>query len=368
MPECVTFGGLSRGRSNNFDVIRFTLALLVILTHSYGSLLGTSAAEPLLAATRGQLGFGDLAVDFFFVISGFLITASWINGDGLLSFLSKRVRRIYPGIAVAILLCLVVVAPLGAERPAEYLHQLSSVTFLRSILQLQIPQQSGIFAGQANPGILDLSLWTIRYEFLCYLMVAGFGLLGLLGRRPVVAAAFVLALGLYVWQTYAGGLPMLDWRVLPVLGRMQPWPRFLAFYAAGMVFYLYRDSIPYRSSLAWISAGMLALSLRTGLAFTLPLFGAYLLLYAAFHRTVRLYSFARYGDFSYGLYIYAFPVQQLLIHYFQPALTPLRLFLTASVITLLLAAASWHVIEAPCLRLGRLRRNPLQPGVLSPVV
>ena len=368
MPECVTFGRLSRGRSNNFDVIRFTLALLVIVTHSYGSLLGPSAAEPLLAATRGQLGFGDLAVDFFFVISGFLITASWINGQGLLSFLSKRVLRIYPAIAVAILLCLVVVAPLGAERPAEYLRQLSPLTFLHSLLQLQIPQQSGIFVSQAYPGILDLSLWTIRYEFLCYLMVAAFGVFRLLDRRTVVAAAFVLALGLYVWQTYAGGLPMLDWRVLPVLGRMQPWPRFLSFYTAGMVFYLYRDSIPYRNSLAWISAGLLALSLRTGLAFMLPLCGVYLLLYAAFHPGARLYSFARYGDFSYGLYIYACPVQQLLIHYFQPQLTPLRLFLAATPITLLLAAASWHAIEAPCLRLGRLRRDPLQRGVLHPAV
>jgi peptidoglycan/LPS O-acetylase OafA/YrhL len=361
----------SRGRSNNFDILRFALALLVIVTHSYGLLLGPSAREPLTVVTRGQLGFGDLAVDCFFVISGFLITASWSNGDGLLSFLSKRVRRIYPGIAVAILFCLLVVAPLGAVRPAEYLRHLSPLTVFSSVLtslaQLQIPQQPGVFQGQAYAGILDLSLWTIRYECLCYVMVAVLGVLGLLQRRLAMAALFALALGLYLWQTFAGGLPMLDWRVLPILGRLQPWPRFLVFYTAGMVFYLYRDRIPRRRSLAWTSAALLLLSLPAGLAATLPICGSYLLLYAAFQQPARFRSFARHGDFSYGLYIYACPVQQLLIHYFQPELTPLLLFLAATPITLVLAAASWHWIEAPCLRLGRLR-DPRRTPILAPAI
>jgi len=353
----LTFERLSEGRSNNFDILRLALAVLVVLNHSYGLLLGPSAPEPMVVLTRGQVGFGDLAVDFFFVISGFLITASWINSRSLPRFLSKRIARIYPGIAVAILFCLIVVAPLGANHPAEYLHGLSPMTYLRSLAELSIPGQSEVFSNQAYPGILNLPLWTIRYEFLCYLMVAGFGLAGFLRKPFIILLFFLAALTAYSWQSLAGGLPMLDWRIYPILGRMQAWPRFLTFYIAGMVCYLYRGGIPLRRSYLWISAAAVALSIRTGLALTLPVLGTYLLMCAASNQAIRFPSFGKRGDFSYGMYIYACPVQQLLIRYFQPHLTPLTLFLFSLIITLPLAAASWRFIESPCLRLIQTRRK-----------
>jgi peptidoglycan/LPS O-acetylase OafA/YrhL len=338
-------------RSNNFDLLRLALAALVVLNHSYGLLYGPSAREPLVRLTRGQLGFGDLAVDGFFVISGFLITASWINTADLFRFISKRMARIYPGIAVAILFCLLVAAPLGADHPIEYLRGLNPVTYLRSLAQLQIPEQNGVFSNQAYPGILNLPLWTIRYECLCYLMVAALGLAGFLKKPKVILLLFAAAWMAYGWQSLAGGLPMLDWRHYPILGRMQPWPRFLAFYFAGMVFSLYRARIPLRTSYLWISAALVMLSLRTGLALTLPVFGAYLLMCAAFSPVIRFPSFGKRGDFSYGTYIYACPAQQLLIHYLQPHLTPASLFFLSLMVTLPLAAASWHLVESPCLRL-----------------
>ena len=100
-------------RNNNFDLLRLALAILVIFSHSYQLVTGGETAEPLHAATRGQLSSGLLAVGWFFAISGYLITQSWENSRTLWSYLKKRVYRIYPGFIVA----MAVAAP-GWSRPS----------------------------------------------------------------------------------------------------------------------------------------------------------------------------------------------------------------------------------------------------------
>src|SRR5262249_6573708 len=92
-------------RRNNFDAIRFTLALLVIVSHAWVIPFGGAQADPLYQLTRGQMDFGALAVNAFFVISGYLITMSWLNSRGPGHFLRKRALRIYPAFIVASLAC-----------------------------------------------------------------------------------------------------------------------------------------------------------------------------------------------------------------------------------------------------------------------
>src|SRR5262245_4236733 len=102
---------------NNFDVIRFALAGLVVFSHSFALLSGTDATEPLHRLTRGQIASGELAVDGVFILSGFLVTHSWSRTPALGKFFSKRVSRIYPGYAVITLLTALFLVPVACRVP-----------------------------------------------------------------------------------------------------------------------------------------------------------------------------------------------------------------------------------------------------------
>jgi peptidoglycan/LPS O-acetylase OafA/YrhL len=131
-------------RHNNIDALRLILAVLVIFSHSYVLGTGSEAAEPLLRATRGQLTLGALAVDWFFVLSGFLIAQSWERIRALGPFLVKRARRIYPGFIVAVAVCSWVVVPLA--RPTADTFTLSHlVDFLWTVPRLLTPAYFGAF-------------------------------------------------------------------------------------------------------------------------------------------------------------------------------------------------------------------------------
>ncbi|RYD96627.1 MAG: acyltransferase, partial [Sphingomonadales bacterium] len=97
--------------SNNFDFIRLMMALLVVLSHSYALALGSEAREPLSIATNGHYNSGNIGVWVFFIVSGFLIAHSWERSASLPAYLSKRVRRIYPGYLAATAVCAFVVTP-----------------------------------------------------------------------------------------------------------------------------------------------------------------------------------------------------------------------------------------------------------------
>ena len=352
-PPPVTLGQVSEGRRNNLDFLRFALATLVVLAHSFG-LPGYAAHEPITLLTRGQYNGGPLAVDFFFIISGFLVTASWMHSRNPGDYLKRRCLRIYPGFLVVTLLCAFVVGPLGADSIAAYWHQFHPPRFFFNIAQLQFvlpPVFTHLKFASANG-----SLWTIRNEFLCYLMVAAFGLIGLYRYRGAILALFAGMLAAYIWQQY-GHQGLFAGRELRVIGSIDMWPHYLAQYLAGMCFYLFRDRIPYSRSLLGLSLVVLAFSafwLNT-LQIVMPLFGAYALFYFAFNRAIPLQDFSRKGDFSYGIYLYAFPIQQLLLLYIAPRMAPPLLFLMAYPLTLGAAILSWYGVEQPFLRLKRTR-------------
>ncbi len=346
-----------RGRENNFDALRVGLALVVILSHSYPLLQGSNAAEPIYRATGGQRTAGEVAVDGFFLISGYLITMSWQRSRGLLDYLKKRVLRIYPGFLVAVLFSSLVAAPALAPSRAEYWGRFDAGRFLIDAFNL---------VGASAPGIsINGSLWSIRPEFLCYLGVAALGCFGLLRRRPLVLLATLGCTALYAGQILLH-LRMPGSRLTWLWCYPDFWPRLAACYLAGTGFHLYADRVVHSGRLAILSAAALsaAASLPRLQAFPLliPYLGGYLLFYLAYLPAGRLKDIARRGDLTYGLYLYAYPIQLLLIHRFGPRLTPTRLSAIAVPLTAAIAALSWYLVERPCLRLKRPRVTPIPVG------
>ena len=180
------------------------------------------------------------------------------------------------------------------------------------------------------------------YELSCYLLVAVFGLCGLIKERRAVLAAFTA-----IW--FFGNLyhhPI----IAPYFSDVSALPRLLTYFAAGVTFYLYRDRLPFSRKMLIICILLLALTIRQGLVWTLPVCGAYALFYFVFHPKWRWPDFAKHGDLSYGVYLYAFPIQQLLVHYAGNSLNPFTLFVAALPITCVAAMASWRFVESPFLQ------------------
>jgi peptidoglycan/LPS O-acetylase OafA/YrhL len=339
---------LVHGRANNFTLLRFVAASLVLYAHCYPLALGKGAGhhDPLSLWLIPRLGTGlaGLAVDAFFVASGFLITASYANRAHLASFIEARVLRIYPALWVALFFTAVVVAGSATTLPAgEYFshpkfwgYVVGTGTLLN--LQFHLP---GVFADLPWPQGVNGSLWTLPIELTLYALVGAAGWLGLLHQRAAANLLFVIGLLLYLRA------PQLT----ETAQQLKVADLMLCFGLGGFLF-VNREQIP---------MGFVPMSALLALAWALRAtpYGklaalvalAYGLLLFAYHPLLRLPSLDRWGDFSYGLYIYAFPVQQGLVWLHGGQVTPLGLFFQAFPITFGLAVASWFLVERPALRL-----------------
>jgi peptidoglycan/LPS O-acetylase OafA/YrhL len=337
-------------RENNIDFIRFFLALVVVFSHSFLLSTGSNNREPFMILTRGEYSLGSVAVDSFFILSGFLVTKSFLSSRSVFKYMTNRIRRIYPGFVVAMLFCVVVVVPLsGAILPHGSLT--TFLGFLFSTLRLQEFGYEHAFASNPWPGSIDGPAWTIPYEFWCYIGIALLGVMGFLAKPKLVQMFFWGALGVALtfqitgWHSGGGFIGK-------VLGVPPMWARFLPMYLSGTAFFLYRGHIKHRPT--WALAALTCLALATLIphawSICFPLAGCYLLLWFAYKPIQFLAHFGRIGDFSYGIYLYAWPVEQLVTRYVGMELNPLTLFSLACPITFVLAGLSWFLVERSCLR------------------
>ncbi len=327
------------GKRNNLDFIRFVAASGVILSHAFPLGEGTGTREPLEDFTRGQLTLGRLCVAVFLVISGLLITQSYERSPDLARYTWARVLRIFPGLAVALLASAFVLGPALTELPlGAYLRAPETYLYLWRNLTLYAPQWElpGVFSGNAFPKAVNGSLWTLVYEVGFYLLVAVLGAAGLLRR----------------WVALAGWVAAAVVPFVPYVGpRLNFWPELYLSFGGGLALYLLRDRVRMSPWVALGCVGALVLTARMGVGFRYAVgsCGTYLVLYLAFLPS-RLADFARYGDFSYGVYIYAFPVQQLVTFVLGGRVD---WWVNASVsfpVVVGLAALSWHWVEKPALR------------------
>lgn len=335
--------------SNSVGVLRLVFAGCVLLSHSW-DLLGRPANEPLAHFTNQGISFGSLGVDGFFIISGYLITKSWQTSRSSGDYLARRVLRIYPGFLVATVFCYLVVVPLGSSSGLYGLGRIPVLDGAIYALLLSAPPQiSGVLGDVPVRGQIDGSMWTILIEFGCYLAILALGRVGLLRRAWPVLAILVGVVGL-AWLVSVGATP--------------PNSSYRLFedFAIGSAFFLCRSRIP-RSVPIALGSGLLFLGLTfahgqlpAALQAAVPFAEAYLVFSVAAISVPLVEAFQRLGDFSYGIYLYAFPVQQLCLHFAGPSVPPLVVFVAGVVGTIPLAVASWYLVEQPALRLSRSRR------------
>jgi peptidoglycan/LPS O-acetylase OafA/YrhL len=337
----------SKPAGNNFDLIRFAFASLVIFSHAYPLATGTEVDEPLMRLSRGQMTLGTLAVDCFFIISGFLISQSWTHKPRVRSYLAKRVRRIYPGFLVASALCAFVLAPLFAGNAAgPVITPAFAMDFVLHALRLLFLQPAPAFPDNPAAGPINGSLWSIPFEFWCYIGLMAVGMIGLLKRPGWLAWALagLIAISFVVdWYDLKIGGKFLG----VVFGYPVFWARLLPYFVVGMLFHGLADRVRFTSRGAIVAAVVLLIGCRVpyALILVLPLGAAYLILWLAFIPTKHLKNFARRGDCSYGIYLYAFPIEQLIVHA-TGIHEPWLLFALAWPASVLAGFLSWHLVES----------------------
>nr|WP_295972281.1 acyltransferase [uncultured Bacillus sp.] len=321
-------------RKNNLDFIRFVAATCVIFSHAYPLTTGNNASEAFAVFSKGQMTLGELAVSIFFVISGFLITQSYDRSKDPIYYFKARVLRIFPGLIFCVFLTILLLGPIFTELSVkDYFKNRETFDYLKTItlywIQYDLP---GVFQTNVWPVAVNGSLWTLWYEFFFYIVVAALGVVRLLDKR-VVLVGFILASALYFLGI--GGL----------------YTDLFRYFGAGMVVYLFRKHIKMNGWMAIISLIILMITVKMGyFVYAFTIFGTYLIFYFAFDTRVKLQNFGKYGDFSYGIYIYAFPIQQIMSYLFHNQLTHWENFLLAFPFTLLFAIISWYLVEKRALK------------------
>ena len=209
----------------------------------------------------------------------------------------------------------------------------------------------GVFAGTPYP-VLNGSMWTIAYEFRCYLLVLAMGFAGLLSKRIILVALTAGALAFSATHPQISGW-LAWWGLTPLLGDLETDIRFAAIFGCGALFYLYGDRIRYDWRPAMLAVcGLVVLMLSSRLAeAALAILGGYVLFWFAFNvKSPRLAKVGRKVDISYGVYLYAWPVQKLLI-WLDPQTSPWLVFMETTAIAGCLAFGSWWLVEKPFLNL-----------------
>ncbi len=348
-------GDLTGGRARGMDVLRLGAATLVIVTHSYAL---TNNAEPLRRFDGPE--FGDLAVAIFFAISGFLVTASWASDPRPHSFVLRRGLRILPGLWVVLFLSTFVMGIVVTELPVtSYLTSISTWRYPleRALVFSTYADLPGVFTTNPYGPAVNGSLWTLPVEVAAYGATLLLGVTGVLGRRR--ALVVVATLGLFaIQETLLSSTPSLG---ATAPDNVLRWVvHFGLFYAIGSLLFLYRELVPLSFIAALAGLALWVVTFGTG---AMTVVGQLTLPYAVLvfgYRGPEIVDrvMRRIGDISYGTYIYAFPVQQTIIHY-DTGIDPVSLIAYTVPITYACALLSWRLVERPALRLRRrLTREP----------
>ncbi|MFQ5559035.1 MAG: acyltransferase family protein [Nitrospinota bacterium] len=333
--------------TNNFDALRLFAAFLVFFSHCY-PLFGLPEPE-FLSSRNGSkpISFGAIAVTIFFVISGFLIPGSWEKRSEVFPYLRNRVLRIYPGLMVNFFIVYLLVLPFFCTISAEEYFQkiVFSMSwfffFIKNLLLMRSVDLSIAFPNNPVPNMVNGPLWTLPYEFMMYIAVILAGIT--VGFRKYF---FFIPLFFFFYFVFFSPYPVTEADLSAL---------FFGGFISGTSLYVFRNQVPYNFPLFFLALFTLFV-LSFGGFYNLSLFLlslAYIVVYIAFCKLPYVSSAGRFGDFSYGVYIYGWPVQQV----FSPVFFEEGQFWTFVAVslftTIIFAFFSWHLVERQALSLKR---------------
>jgi peptidoglycan/LPS O-acetylase OafA/YrhL len=331
------------GRATGFDYLKFGLALAVICFHSVITSYGADVERLVVSGPVRPLILAILPM--FFALSGFLVTASLLRSKTMAEYVTLRVLRIVPALFVEVCVAALLLGPLLTTLPlADYFGNVHFYSYFQNIIgriQFELP---GLFLDNPDPGMVNRQLWTIPAELKCYVILSVISLIGIV-RRPALMLAFVAAAALL--------LPIVDivWKKenLGSLNNVTLDVLILSF-LTGVAACLFKEKLKLNAILfavaAIVSYVLLYFPLTQYIAI-IPL--TYVTIFIGLGNIPASFL-SMAGNYSYGLYIYGYPIQQTFAYLFPNH----RFWWLNIVFTLafdmVLAALSWHFVEKPMLR------------------
>ncbi len=346
-------GGFGPG----FNLVRIVLATSVLVWHSFSIVDGNPSAG---AESVGWPLF-HFMVPMFFILSGYLVTGSALRLP-LRQYLLNRALRIVPALAVVCVLAAMVIGPFFTALPlSQYFSDREFGRYFLNIIGIVQYRLPGVFNTNPLAGVVNGSLWTVPFEIGCYLIMAMLVLAGVLRRASLSALIALgwLALAALVYQgNWLVDVPFFDQaaRYFVVTGAAV-----VPFFFAGSALFLARGRVPFDARVA-VSIMLLLVAeavFLDGSRFSVePLFDllmlaplAYLVIYAGLQPLPEL-PFFRHGDYSYGVYLFHFPILQMLQNYFGFSQS-WQLLAIGFPIVVCFAALSWHFVEKPVVSLRK---------------
>jgi peptidoglycan/LPS O-acetylase OafA/YrhL len=332
-------------RANNFDCTRLLAAAAVIYGH----------AHPL-AASADPAFFGNavqaFAVKVFFTISGYLIAASWLADPDPARYLFRRALRIFPALIAICLLTILVLGPLTTSlTPGEYFTSTITWDYLRNVLLYPVYNLPGVFEANTYPAAVNGSLWSLSVEFAMYiaLPLVAWRMKGLALKATLLIATALLCAASIWWLRVSPSEVYPTVYGTNIRSALDVAPYFMI----GACFQAFKEEIKLHSGIALFGVGVLLFLQPAGLwsEFALMTVGTYGILAFATTEAPVLRSAGRFGDMSYGLYLYGFPIQQWLYHLSDNRLSAWGNALISLPICLVLAWISWHGLEKWALKL-----------------
>lgn len=346
----VTLSDIFNPHINSFGLLRFVLASLVIFSHSFAFV--SPEFEPLASISKGTITFGTFAVSGFFVLSGFLITRSYVRSDSLWTYSINRFLRIYPAYIVCLILSAfvfaLIVSFLRNGNASEWLaaHTYTPAGYIYNNLSIRLFQD---VVGDSNPPLIsNNSLWTLFYEVLCYCGIGVLGFVGILKRYkvivPIIWLLLIILLCIGHFFPDAPEILFSSWKM--TLYRLSS-----SFFAGASIF-LFAEKLPFRKITAMFLFLLYLLSIPFAITeITDSLLLAYPIIVLGF--SSRFSWVDKYGDFSYGIYIYGFPLQIIIAETLVKNFGVTAFFPISLLFALMFAIPSYKWVEKPTLSLKR---------------
>lgn len=342
---------LLKGKNNNnFNLLRFVAAGLVIVSH--GIELPTGLAAQDWAHQLTGEPFSWYAVNLFFVISGYLIFASWEANPSLTRFVKARFLRIIPGLFVMLVLSVLILGLFYSRLDfARFIRAGDTQLYFLGCLSVISVKMNlpGVFESNPLPAV-NGSLWTLRYEIVCYAGVAALGGIGLLAKPTVRRAAIIVGIIATVLTTL--WIESQGWALAGKIYVAYQLARLGLCFLLGAFYREYESIVLLRLEFVIVLLAATIFAIGTlGFAPIASLTIAYTAFWCAFVPNAPWCQWTRTApDYSYGIYIYAFPVQQAIIATLLGASTT-QVIVLGFIITIGFAALSWHFVEKPALAL-----------------
>lgn len=337
------------GIGPGFDQIRAALAVSILFWHSFGLTYGEAWVRSIPAPFPQLVA---MALPMFFALSGFLVTGSALRTNHLKIFLTFRALRILPALIVEVSLsALVLGTMLTTLRLSDYFTSGEFIEYFGSIIGRVRFALPGLFETNKVPLIVNGALWTLGAEVICYVAIALLMLFGYLQRRKVVLAFVIAYIAMCIGVDAIHQDPVRE--ILPTKSLV------LCFLIGNLIF-LYRDRIPLNFGCAvfafLVSLPIIALA-QYNPRFKVAVYPAvagisYVVVFLGLKKLPTLPLF-RNGDYSYGIYIYGWPIQQSVLYLFPDHRNWWFNFMISLPLTFAFAAASWHFVERPFLSLRK---------------